>query len=570
VLEALTAADARRWAVLTRAAFAARRAEIDALNVFPVPDGDTGTNLYLTLDAALDAVRSEQEGAGILGAATLDQECSALARCMLLTARGNSGVILSQLVRGFAEAIEERGADRADATTIAAGLVRASERAHAAVTRPVEGTILTVARAAAGAGTAAVDRGLAAVSEDALDAATEALRATTGQLAALQRAGVVDAGAAGYLLLLEALARVVHEDASHVGARMQPFADESSLRRRTDWHPGGQVVDPVDRTSDGPAGGTGSHGAGDAPGDGAGPAYEVMYLLRESDDGRVDTLRDMLDELGDSVLVVGGPQVWNVHAHVDDVGAAIEAGLDAGRPYRVRVTHFPDQGRSLRPASNVAVVACAAGPGLAAVFEQAGAQVVASGPGRRAAAGQLLEAVRAAHALGVVFLPNDADTVLAAQAAARAAQEDGLEVHVVPAGTAVQGLAALAVFDPDASAARNATQMGAAAAATRHGAVAVASKEALTNAGRCRPGDVLGVVGGDVVVIGTDLREVALEVAARLLSSGGELLTVVSGEQAPEGAAQVLAERVEGAHRGVEVTIVEGGQPHYPFLLGVE
>ncbi|HEX5427050.1 MAG TPA: DAK2 domain-containing protein, partial [Pedococcus sp.] len=261
MLEALTAADARRWAVLTRAAFAARRAEIDALNVFPVPDGDTGTNLYLTLDAALDAVRSEQEGAGILGAATLEQECSALARSMLLTARGNSGVILSQLVRGFAEAIAERGGDVADADTIAAGMVRASERAHAAVTRPVEGTILTVARAAAGAGTAAVDRGLAAVSEDALDAATEALRATTGQLAALGRAGVVDAGAAGYLLLLEALARVVHEDASHVGARMEPFADESSLRRRADWHPGGPPADPAGKQADG----TGPQAAGDAP-----------------------------------------------------------------------------------------------------------------------------------------------------------------------------------------------------------------------------------------------------------------------------------------------------------------
>jgi DAK2 domain fusion protein YloV len=566
VLEALTAADARRWAVLTRAAFAARRAEIDALNVFPVPDGDTGTNLYLTLDAALDAVRSEQEGAGILGAATLEQECSALARSMLLSARGNSGVILSQLVRGFAEAIAERGADVADAETIAAGMVRASERARAAVTRPVEGTILTVARAAAGAGAAAADRGLAAVSEDALDAATDALRATTGQLAALERAGVVDAGAAGYLLLLEALARVVHEDASHVGARMEPFADESSLRRRTEWNPGGPVVDPAVE----PADGTGPHAAGDAPAHGAGPAYEVMYLLRESDDALVGTLRDVLDGLGDSVLVVGGPQVWNVHAHVDDVGAAIEAGLDAGRPYRVRVTHFPDQGGSSRPASSVAVVACAAGPGLAAVFEQAGAQVVPSGPGRRAAAGQLLEAARAAHALGVVLLPNDADTVLAAGAAARAAEQDGLEVHVVPSGTAVQGLAALAVFDPEASAARNAAQMGAAAAATRHGAVAVASKEALTSAGPCRPGDVLGAVGGDVVVIGTDLQEVAVEVATRLLSSGGELVTLVSGEQAPDGAARVLAERVQRAHRGVEVSVVEGGQPHYPFLLGVE
>ena len=176
MLEALSAADARRWAVLTRAAFAARRAEIDALNVYPVPDGDTGTNLYLSLDAALDAVRTDQEQTGILGAATLAQECSALARSLLLTARGNSGVIFSQLVRGFAEAIDESGAEVADARTIADGMAQASDRAYRSVTRPAEGTILTVARAAAEAGAAAVDGGLVAVTEKALDAATEALR----------------------------------------------------------------------------------------------------------------------------------------------------------------------------------------------------------------------------------------------------------------------------------------------------------------------------------------------------------------------------------------------------------
>ena len=562
MLEALTAADARRWAVLSRAAFAARRSEIDALNVYPVPDGDTGTNLYLTLDAALDAVRSEHEESGI-GTATLEQECSDLARTMLLTARGNSGVILSQLVRGFAEAIAARGAEVADAATIADGMARGSQLAYAAVTRPAEGTILTVARAAAAAGTAAVDRGLAAVAECALDAATDAVRATTSQLPTLEQAGVVDAGAAGYLLLLEALARVVHEDASHVGARMEPFADEP----RADAGAGAVTTAGV-ATGGAPA--QGPPAGGDDPVDGAGPAYEVMYLLRDTDEDRVGALRDVLDALGDSVLVVGGPQVWTVHVHADDVGAAIEAGLDAGRPHRVRVTHFPDQSGARRPASGVAVVACAAGPGLAAVFERAGAHVVPSGPGRRAAAGQLLEAARDAHALGVVLLPNDADTVLAAEAAASAAEQDGLEVHVVPSGSAVQGLAALAVFDPDASPARNAAQMGVAAAATRHGAVAVASTEALTSAGRCHPGDVLGAVGGDVVVIGSDLRVVALEVVARLLAGGGELVTVVSGEQAPEGAAQAVADQVERAHRGVGVSVVDGGQPHYPLLLGVE
>ncbi len=547
--------------MLTRAAFAARRAEIDALNVYPVPDGDTGTNLYLSLDAALDAVRTDHERAGVLGEATLAQECSALASSLLLTARGNSGVIFSQLVRGFAEAIEESGGELADVHAIAEGMERASRRAYDSVTRPAEGTILTVARAAAEAGSAAVDRGLVAVVEAALDAATEALQATTAQLPALERAGVVDAGAAGYLLLLEALARVVHQDEAPVGERLEPFAHEDSMRRRQEWSQVGGVVEPMGAAGGSPAG---------ADLDPAGPAYEVMYLLRDSDEQRAAELRDTLDGLGDSLLVVGGPELWNVHVHVDDVGAAIEAGLVAGRPYRIRVTHFADQLGQPQTAGGVAVVACAAGPGLADVFRQAGAVVVPSGPGRRASAGQLLDAARATQAAEVVMLPNDGDTVMAAEAAARAAEQDGLTVHVVGSRTAVQGLAALAVFDPAASGARNGSAMSAAAAATRHGAVAVAGKDALTSAGPCHEGDVLGAVAGDVVLVGDDQAAVATAVVERLLTSGGELVTVVVGAEAADGLGEAIADGVRRSHRDVDVTVIEGGQPHYPVLVGVE
>jgi uncharacterized protein len=562
VLDALAAADARRWAVLTRAAFAARRAEIDALNVYPVPDGDTGTNLYLTLDAALDAVRTEHEKAGILGQATLAEECSGLARAMLLTARGNSGVILSQLVRGFADAIVDSGSDRAGAGVIADGMVRASQRARASVTRPAEGTILTVAQATADAGSAAVDRGLVAVAEEALDAATAALAQTTSQLPALRRAGVVDAGAAGYLLLLEALARVVHQDGAHVGERMEPFAEDPSLRRRAEWSGAGATVEPTGSIGDPP-----TSGADAVPG---GPAYEVMYLLRDTDETRAAQLREVLDRLGDSLLVVGGPELWNVHVHVDDAGAALEAGLDAGRPYRVSVTHLAGQVSQRQPATGVAVVACAAGPGLVTVLEEAGAVVVSSGPGRRASAGQLLEAIRASHALSVILLPNDRDTEMAARAASAAAEQEGMEVHLVRSRTAVQGLAALAVFDASLSAARNAAEMSHAAAATRHGAVAFASKQALTSAGPCEPGDVLGAVSGDVVIVGSDLEQVGAEVVTRLLSSGGEIVTVIAGSEAPDGLAEKLCRRIERAHRDVDVTVIDGGQPHYPLLIGVE
>jgi dihydroxyacetone kinase-like predicted kinase len=218
----------------------------------------------------------------------------------------------------------------------------------------------------------------------------------------------------------------------------------------------------------------------------------------------------------------------------------------------------------------VAVVACTAGPGLEAVFREAGAVTVASGPGGRASAGQLLEAVRSSHALAVILLPNDRDTELAAQAAAAAAEQDGTEVHLVPARTAVQGLAAIAVFDPSTGAARNAAEMGSACAATRHGAVAVASRQALTSAGPCEPGDVLGAVSGDVVLVGRDLEDVALTVVERLLAGGGELVTLVTGADAPPGLADRLSARVRADRRDVEVTVVDGGQPHYPLLVGVE
>ena len=550
VLTHLDAAAARRWAVVTRAAFASRRAEIDALNVFPVPDGDTGTNLYLTFDAALDAARTDYEARpsaeGTGDAHDLGWESETFARALLLTARGNSGVILSQIFRGFADEVAATGSAALDGAGLASAIQRADRLAWASVTRPVEGTILSVSRAAA---TAAAASGLSlyAVTLAVLDAARQALAATPSQLPALERAGVVDAGGAGYVLLLEALERVVTGD---VGA---DALDGDPLRRRAGWaHPvavpsrAGQDLDPE------------------------GPAYEVMYLLDQTSEEAVATLRKDLDALGDSLLVVGSGTLWNVHVHVDDVGAAVEAGIAAGRPHRIRVTHFHDQMQGRPDPEALAVVACAAGEGLAGVFRAAGARVVMSGPRRRASAGQLLEAARATEAGSVLLLPNDADTVLAANAAAAVAAEEGLDVRVVRARTAVQGIAALAVFEPERGLDENALAMSSAAAGTRNGAVTVASKEALTSAGWCHVGDVLGIVDGDVVVIGHDLHEVGGEVVERLLSSGGELLTVVTGEDAPAKLGEQLAASARIRRRDLEVTQLYGGQPAYPLILGVE
>jgi DAK2 domain fusion protein YloV len=552
----------RRWAALTRSLLAARRTEIDAMNVFPVPDGDTGTNLYLTFDGAVERTL------GATDVTTADRLLAVFARHLLWTARGNSGVILSQLARGLAEGCA--GADQIDAKALAEGLRVAEVRARQAVADPKEGTILTVATAMAEAAAHAVEdagAGVHAVARAAMEASRVALEHTPEQLEVLARAGVVDAGGAGLVALLECLEQVC---AGH-GGQTGGGSSGRAVRRR---------ADPAR-----PA----PHGSAPSQADGTGarpttPQFEVMYLLRDSDDASVDVLRGRLVELGDSVLVVGSEGQWNIHAHVDDAGAAVEAGIEAGRPHRVRITALTDvrperRGGVVAGDSGTAerhtagIVACAAGDGLRGLFEEAGAVVVGSGPGRRASTGTLIRAIREQHergAEGVIVLPNDGDTLLAAAAAVRAASDEGIESHLVHVRTAVQGLAALAVFEPAATAAANVLAMQAAASATRHGAVTVANRAALTSGGPCEEGDVLGVVDGDVVVIGSDQLSVTRDVVHRLLASGGELVTVVAGSGAPNGLVQAVTDEARRSHHGVEVSLVEGGQDVYPVLLGVE
>lgn len=575
-LERLDLRAARRWLVTARAELGARRQEIDALNVFPVADSDTGTNLFVTLDAAVDAVREQTGSAGPHDRAPdLRHAAAALARAAMLTARGNSGVIFSQLLRGVSEVLAEGvfedasdgvagggpSATGMDAASLARSLRRAADLAHAGVTRPVEGTILTVAAAAA----TGAERGLAAggdlhtVTAEAVTAARAALALTTAQLPALRAAGVVDAGGAGYVVLLEALERVLSGAATPVGWHRALPVSPDAVRLAT---PPGAL--PVTRP--GGARWSSSEAAGLLP---DGPAYEVMYLLSDSSEDAVRRLRGALDDLGSSVIVVGGPDIWNVHAHVDDVGAALEAGVQAGRPHRIVVTHLATTPRPPGPGP-VAVVACAVGPGLEQVFRASGAGVVAGRPGRGASTGQILDAVRATGAATVLVLPNDDDSMLAAEAAATVAGDAGIAVHVVRSRAAVQGIAALAVFDPSAGSADNLLAMTSAVAATRHGGVAVASRDGLTSAGWCHPGDVLGMVDGDVVTIGSDVALVGGDVAQRLLGSGGELLTIVTGAGAAPELGVAVGAVARTRRRDVEVSVIEGGQGDCPLLLGVE
>ncbi|HWG93184.1 MAG TPA: DAK2 domain-containing protein [Mycobacteriales bacterium] len=536
VLEALDADAVRRWASAAVSALEAAREELDDLNVYPVPDGDTGTNLLLTVQAALAEVEQDP-------GADLPATVEALARGALMGARGNSGVILSQLLRGLADVLREGGS----AADVVRGLRRAADLAYAAVGTPVEGTVLTVARACAEAAERATGA-LADVVRAAHVGAVEALERTPDLLPQLRAAGVVDAGGKGLCVVLQALERVVTGAAAPVDVP--------------------QLLVPRDRSGLARARESGSDAF----------AYEVQYLLRDADDDAVERLRCVLGGLGDSLVVVGRDDLWNVHVHVNDVGGAVEAGLDAGRPFRITVTRFADQtgeGPEGLPVMNErpgtrSVVAVVPGEGLADLYAGSGAVVVHGGPGRNPSTGELLDAVRRAGGAEVVLLPNDGNVLAVATQAGRAARDEGFSVAVVPTRSVVQGLAALAVTDPERAFADDVAAMAEAAGSTRWAEVTTAVREAMTSAGVCRPGDVLGLVEGDVVLIGDDVEQVAATLLDRLLEGGGELVTVVTGDDAPDGVGDRLVAHVERTRPMVEALAYEGGQPHYPLLLGVE
>ncbi|MFD9010947.1 DAK2 domain-containing protein [Streptomyces sp. NPDC059552] len=547
----LDAEAVRTWSSLALAALGRAREDIDAINVYPVADADTGTNLYLTAESAdrglAEAFPGVTDGTGTT---SLAEAVRAWAHGALVGARGNSGTILAQLLRGVADVLgaeqpdpaEHGGKDgRGTGGLLARALTRAAEEAYAAVAHPVEGTMLTVAGAAARAGEAA---GAAAgtaveVARAAYDGARAALAETPGQLAALSRAGVVDAGGCGLVVVFGALWQAL--------SGQEPAAEP--VRGRAVPVP--QPQDPCAQEEDG-------------------PAYEVIYLL-EATEAAVGELRERLDGLGDSLVVVGGDGLWNVHVHVDDPGAAVEAGVVAGRPYRIRITHFGDERRRARgERAQRAVVAVVPGEGLAGLCGEAGATPVLVRPGELPAAAELLDAVRRAHAREVVLLPGGAELRAAAAAAAEQARAEGVRVAVIPTRSAVQGLAALAVHDPEGSFDEDVVAMTAAAGATRYGELAVAERQSFTSAGICQAGDVLGLIDGDVAVIGSGLTETAEAVLDRMLGSGGELVTLVLGPDVPDAVAERLEAYVQHGHLAVDTVTYRGGRYSAPLLIGVE
>lgn len=514
MLDVLDAAALRGWVSAGREVLAAARPELDALNVYPVADHDTGTNLLVTIASVDDALSADDE---------LSTTAQTLCRAALTGAHGNSGVIMSQLLRGLLEGLEGR---RADGTALAAGLQRAADLAYAAVAVPVEGTVLTVAR---GAAVAAARAGavLGDVTTAARLGAEEALLRTPELLPALRAAGVVDAAGRGLALLLGALEAVVHE---------RPLAPTAALLVERDRTGLARV-----RESGSPD-----------------QAYEVQYLLHGASEEAVTGLRARLARLGDSLVLVGADGLHNVHVHVNDVAGAIEAGIEAGRPSRLTVTRFEDHA----PVSARSVVAIVPGRGLREAFVAAGAHVVPAVPPPTAA--DVVAVARATGSAEIVLLPHDA-----ASSAVAAAAAGELGASVVRACSAVQALAALAVAEPSLPLADDVAAMSAAAAATRWASVSLAAQSADTSAGPCLPGDALGLVDGTVVLVGAEVLWVARHLVDRL-AAGAELLTVVVGERAPASLGEHLAAHAAARHPHLAVTVLPGGQPLHVVLLGAE
>ncbi|MFT4298877.1 MAG: Dak phosphatase, partial [Aeromicrobium sp.] len=366
-------------------------------------------------------------------------------------------------------------------------------------------------------------------------AAREGLARTPEQMDLLARAGVVDAGGRVLVVVLDATEQALTGRVAPAVKTVVPIPVEAG-------------VDLVE----------------------GGPAYEVMYLL-DGDDEAIPQLRRTLAGLGDSLVVVGGEGLWNVHVHVDDVGAAIEAGLEAGRPRQIAVTHFADQiARQRRPRRHRLIIAATTGEGMTELCAQGGAITL---PFTRTAplSHEVVAATLAqADADEIIVLPNNSRYVGLFEAAAKSARETGRRVAVIPTAAQVQGLAALAVHDPGIDFDDDVVAMSSAASGTAHGAITVASEPGITMAGPCRAGDVLGVVSGDFAFVGAGALEVAAQVVERLLTPSAELVTVVSGQGAEDDLAQRLAGHISRTRPDVDVEVYHGGQENYALFLAVE
>ncbi len=546
----LDASGLREWAHTSVGDLITHTDEINRLNVFPVADADTGTNMLFTMRGAWAEAEASAGGDGdVTGVA------AALARGALNGARGNSGVILSQILRGLSDVTAEAAVQRRgelvgiDGAVLAAALRHGCGLVVASMGESVPGTILSVLEAGAEAAESAVAGAadLGGVVTATSEAAVIALDKTTEQLDVLTDAGVVDAGGRGLLVLLDALSKVV---SGHAPVRQEYVPSK---------------IEAIERIAAGP-----------------GSRFEVMYLLTGCLPDGVEHLRQRLDELGDSVAIAAsasdGGGRYSVHVHTDDAGGAIEAALPFGAPSRIQITGLSGGTGTHAPGGwtrERAVLAVVDGDGAAELFAGEGADVLrpdpdATDPTTAVTAKELLRGLVDAGAAQIMVLPNGFVAAEELVAGCTAAIGWGIDVVPVPAGSMVQGLAALAVHDADRLAVDDGYTMARAAAGARHGSVRVATEEALTWAGTCQPGEGLGIAGDEVLIVAEDITAAGAGLIDLLLVAGGELVTVLSGADVDPAVGEALQRHVHNEHLGAELVTYQTGHRGDALLIGVE
>ncbi|HEY5111552.1 MAG TPA: DAK2 domain-containing protein [Acidimicrobiales bacterium] len=538
----LSAGDLRTAMTTYAELLRSHREVINRLNVYPVPDGDTGTNMALTIESVVAALAILDHGA------PMGVVAQAIAQGSLMGARGNSGVILSQLLRGLVAAFPPDG--DVGPQELAGALAHADELARQAVVRPVEGTILSIARAGA-QGAKANTNSLESLVRGARDAAKVALAKTPDQLLVLKQAGVVDSGGTGLVLFFDALCSVVAHDEL-------PIAPDAAT---IDVHVHEELRDDSAL---------------------ADLRYEVMYLL-DADDTKMHAFREVWAGIGDSIVIVGGDGLYNCHIHTNDVGAAIEASLDAGRPREIRVTDLADQVieerwvreaivespedvNDLAPAT--AVVAVVVGEGVGRIFHSLGARrLVIGGQSMNPSTADLVEAVRATGSPEVVLLPNNRNIQPVALQVAALVDET---VCVVPTSSIVEGFAALLAYDPDASAQTNAEAMRASACNVVAGEVTQAVRDTTTDAGDVHVGDWIGLSATGVLSIADSIAVASNKLLTALVQPQHELLTIIEGDGSSPANTRRVTEFLAEAFPQIIVEVHHGGQPLYPYYFGLE
>ncbi|HLZ94873.1 MAG TPA: DAK2 domain-containing protein [Candidatus Dormibacteraeota bacterium] len=517
---------------------AANQEEVNRLNVFPVPDGDTGTNMLLTLQSAVEDIKESQA-----------TEISKIARLAshgsLMGARGNSGVILSQIFRGFARAVEGKSA--LNPTELAGAFEEAANAAYRAVNRPTEGTILTVAREAGRSAQAAAsspDATAPGVIAAAAAGARAAVQKTPSQLQILHDAGVVDAGGFGLQLILEGMLKSLEETE----------APAAAVVTKT---PAAQV------SMDLPEGGWG---------------YCTEFLI-EGSKLDLEGIRAEIEALGNSVLVVGEPELLKVHVHTDDPTRVIGVAGAHGKLLKLNVGDMSTQHRRIlesiggaeeKPAreNGVGVVAVVAGKGLVDIFKALGADaIVEGGQTLNPSTQDMLSAVESVPYSEVILLPNNSNVVMAAK---QVSSLTGKTVHLIETHSVPQGVAAVVAFSPDRSAEENVAAMKAEAARVQTIEVTHAVRDTRSNGLRVKKGDVIGLINEKLEFAGTDYAEVVNKALSKLGPDSYELVTVYRGEGASDEELERLESSIRSSYPALEVEVQQGGQQHYPFILSVE